>query len=138
MINMKCRSLVCALVTFASLGGACWSTEGLGLGPYSPCVEASDCDPRDQPVCLQETSEEEDGAPESLFCSTPCVDGDPRGCPLADAYPGLTPTCLEPLAGEGTYCALATVDSCPDDEGMTEIVVNGVRVCVFDDPVNRR
>ncbi len=127
----KLCSLVCLFVMSASLCGACWSTEGPGPGPYSLCVEARDCGSRDQPVCLQKASEEDDGDPEPLFCSTPCIEGDPQGCPLVGAYPELTPMCLEPLEGEGTYCALTTAALCPDEDGMSELEIDGMRVCVF-------
>lgn len=131
------KSLFGVVMMVSSLCSACWSTEGPGPGPYSLCVEASDCSPRDQPVCLQKQVDAPEDGLEPRFCSTPCRNGDPSECPLAEAFSGLTPVCLLPDEGQVTYCALATESSCPDEEEMIPLEIRGKIVCIFDDMLTR-
>jgi hypothetical protein len=125
-------SLTLALLGVSWLPTACWSTDGLGLGPYSRCGEPTDCSERDLSACLYKRLDDPDEPPEPLFCSQECPPEGSEGCPLADVDWELKPICLAPVDRDQTYCALTTLSSaCPT--GMSVIEIDDERVCVFDE-----
>ncbi len=123
--------LLLAITVMSPWVTACWSTDGLGLGPYAEAKSGAQCVARGLSGVAAHMAG--DGL-EYLFCTVPCPPKGAQGCPLAEFIAEyhadeLTVACVS----EEPVCALVAVDKCPDDMGSFADEIG--TLCYFKDEV---